>query len=86
MNREEIFNKLTDFILTTNKNLSCDQVTMDASFEDLNIDSLDGISIITDLEKQYSITLSNEEVNHIRSVSQALDVIEKHLAHLDYAK
>jgi acyl carrier protein len=86
MNQEEIFNKITDLILATNRNLSRDQVTMNASFEDLNIDSLDGISIITDLEKQYNITLSNEEVNHIRSVSQAVDVIEKHFAHLNYAK
>ena len=86
MSREEIFDKLADFILATNRNLSREHVTMNSTFEDLNIDSLDSISIITDLEKQYNITLSNDEVNQIRAVSQAVDAIEKHLAHLNYAK
>ena len=38
------------------------------------------------LEKQYNIVLSNEEVNSIRSVAQAVEVIEKHIAQINYAK
>jgi len=80
MKREEIFNKTVDFIVANNKEIKKEQITMDSAFEDLNLDSLDLISIITDLEKQYDIVLSNEEVAHIENVSQAIDVIEKHIA------
>jgi len=78
MNREEIFNKVVDFIVINNKELTKEQVTMDSSFEDLNMDSLDGISIFTDIEKQYNILLSNEEISQINTVGQAVDVIAKH--------
>jgi acyl carrier protein len=86
MTREEIYSKMIDFIVANNKNIKREQITMESTFEDLNIDSLDGISIITDLEKQFNIVLSNEEVNSIRSVTEAVDVIEKHMAQLNYAK
>ena len=86
MKREEIFNKTVDFIVANNKEIKKEQITMDSAFEDLNLDSLDLISIITDLEKQYDIVLSNEEVAHIENVSQAIDVIEKHIAQNWYAK
>jgi acyl carrier protein len=80
MNREEIFNKMVDFIVANNKEIKKEQIMMDSTFEDLNLDSLDLISTITDLEKQYNIILSNEEVANIKNVSQAIDVIEKHIA------
>ena len=80
MNKEEIFNKARDFIVANNKELNKDEITMNSTFEELNMDSLDGITIITDLEKQYNIILSNEEVSQIRTVAQAVDVIEKHIA------
>ena len=86
MNKEEIFSKMVDFIVAINKKIPRDQITMESTFEGLNIDSLDSISLITDLEKQYNIVLSNDEVNRIRSVAQAVDVIEQHLAQLNYAK
>jgi len=80
MKRDEIFYKLSDLIVANNKELSKEQVMMNSTFEDLNMDSLDFISIITDLEKQYNIILTNEEVSQISNVSQAVDVIEKHIA------
>lgn len=85
MNREEIFEKAREFIVANNKDLNKDEITMNSSFEELNMDSLDGITIITDLEKQYNIILSNEEVSQIRTVAQAVDIIEKHLAEKKYA-
>ena len=79
MNKEEIFNKAVDFITANNSELSKEQVKMDSTFEELNMDSLDGITIITDLEKQYNIILSNEEVSQIKTVAQAVDIVEKHI-------
>ena len=85
MNRQEIFEKAKEFIIANNKDLNKDEITMDSTFEGLNMDSLDGITIITDLEKQYNIVLSNEEVSQIRTLAQAVDVIEKHISQKKYA-
>ena len=79
MKKEEIFNKIVDFIVANNSEIKKEQITMVSTFEELNMDSLDGITIITDLEKQYNIILSNEEVSQIKTVAQAVDIIEKRI-------
>ena len=40
---------------------SPDQITLDSSFEDLALDSLDGVSIIADLEYKLNVIIPNEE-------------------------
>jgi acyl carrier protein len=49
------------------------QVTIDSSFEELGIDSMDGINIIFALENEFNINVPDEEVKNIRSVR---DVVE----------
>jgi acyl carrier protein len=49
------------------------QVTVDSSFEELGIDSMDGINIIFALENEFNINVPDEEVKSIRSVR---DVVE----------
>jgi acyl carrier protein len=78
--KEEIFKNIADLIAANNKELSVEAIKMESSFEDLNIDSLDGITIISDLERNYNIILSNEEVANIKTVRQAVEVMEKHLS------
>jgi len=68
------------WIVTNNKEIDKNQITMNSTFEDLNMDSLDFLSIITDLEKHYHIVLTNEEVARMTNLSEAADVIEKRLA------
>src|SRR5580658_3274694 len=48
-------------------------VTIDSSFEELGIDSMDGINIIFALENEFNINVPDEEVKNIRSVR---DVVE----------
>jgi acyl carrier protein len=49
------------------------QVTIDSSFEELGIDSMDGINIIFALENEFNINVPDDEVKTIRSVR---DVVE----------
>lgn len=49
------------------------QVTIGSSFEELGIDSMDGINIIFALENEFNINVPDEEVKNIRSVR---DVVE----------
>ena len=85
MNRDEIFEKARDLIVANNKEVNKEEIALNSTFEELNMDSLDLITIITDLEKQYNIILSNEEVSQIRTIRQAVDVIEKHISQNKYA-
>jgi acyl carrier protein len=76
---EEIFRKVAELIATNNKEIHLNEITMDSSFESLNMDSLDGISLISDLENHYHIILSHEEVADITTVRATVLALEKRL-------
>ncbi len=44
------------------------QVSIDSTFEELGIDSMDGVNIIFALENEFDINVPDEEVKSIRSV------------------
>lgn len=55
------------------------QVTPEASFtNDLGADSLDTVELIMELEKQFSITIPDEESQNIQTVGDAVAYIEQH--------
>jgi acyl carrier protein len=49
------------------------QVTIDSSFEELGIDSMDGVNIVFALENEFDINVPDEEVKSIRSVRDMVD-------------
>ena len=57
-----------------------DQLSLDASFEDLAIDSLGGVSIVADLEYTFDVLIPNEEAYRIRTVREAVESLQKHLS------
>ena len=76
MMKEEIFQKVRELI-ASNNHLPPETITLDSTFEELNMDSLDGLTLVNDLENTYNITLSNEEAAKITTVRQAVDSLEK---------
>lgn len=55
------------------------QVTPEASFtNDLGADSLDTVELIMEFEKQFSITIPDEESQNIQTVGDAIAYIEAH--------
>ena len=55
-----------------------EQVTREAEFiQDLNADSLDMVELVMSLEEEFSIEISDEEVENIRTVGDAVDFIEE---------
>lgn len=77
--KEEIFIKVRELI-AKNNHLPPETITMDSSFEDLNMDSLDGLTLVNDLENTYNITLTNEEAGKITTVKQAVESLEAFIA------
>lgn len=56
-----------------------DQVVREAEFiQDLNADSLDMVELVMSLEEEFGVEISDEEVENIRTVGDAVDYIEEH--------
>jgi len=53
------------------------QVTIDSSFEELGIDSMDGVNIIFALENEFDINVPDEEVKNIRSIRDMVEGVRK---------
>src|SRR5437764_15289343 len=53
------------------------QVTIDSSFEELGIDSMDGVNIIFALENEFNINVPDEEVKNIRSVRDMVEGVRR---------
>ncbi|MBO7408691.1 MAG: acyl carrier protein [Paludibacteraceae bacterium] len=57
------------------------QVTPEAGFSaDLNADSLDTVELIMEFEKEFGITIPDEDTQKITTVGDAIAYIEKALA------
>lgn len=56
-----------------------DQVVREAEFvADLNADSLDMVELVMSLEEEFGVEISDEDVETIRTVGDAVDYIEEH--------
>lgn len=68
-----IFEKVKE-ILMKELNLSGDEVTMEASFEALGIDSLDLVELVMQLEEEFDINM--EETEGMKTVKDVVRYIE----------
>ena len=59
---------------------TADQVELDTSFEELGVDSLEGLTIMSELEDEFDVSLPSEEVLAMTKVSEAVESFQKHLA------
>jgi acyl carrier protein len=52
-------------------------ISIDSTFEELKIDSLDGINIVFALENEFGIDIPDEGVQNLHSVRETVDGIAK---------
>jgi acyl carrier protein len=55
-------------------------LTIDSTFEELKIDSLDGINIVFAIEEEFGIEIPDDEAKQIRTVRDVADGVDKLLA------
>lgn len=56
------------------------EVTAEASFtNDLGADSLDTVELIMEFEKEFNISIPDEEAENITTVGQAIEFLEKNV-------
>jgi acyl carrier protein len=74
---DQLGEKVIEVIARTQR-LPAGSVTLDSTFEDLKIDSLDGINIVFELEKEFEIEIPDEGVAALRSVRETVEGV-RHL-------
>ncbi len=62
------------------QHLDPETVTIDSTFEELGIDSLDGINILFALETEFDIDIPDQAAQNIRSVREMVEGVEQLLA------
>jgi acyl carrier protein len=69
---EKIFETITE-IISTKKGVEKTLISIDSTFDELGLDSLDAIELIADLEEEFNVTIPNTELQGIKSIRQAVD-------------
>ena len=72
MTNEELTQRILRIIAETQRKDPA-QVTIDSSFEELGIDSMDGVNIVFALENEFDINVPDDEVKSIRSVRDMVE-------------
>jgi acyl carrier protein len=77
--RQEIFDALKAHLV--GRGIESDKVTLEADLQDdLGLDSLDTVEMTVGLEERFGIEIPDEELEGVRLVSDAVDLIEKKVA------
>jgi acyl carrier protein len=76
---DEIVTRVIDVIAKT-QHIPTESITIDKTFEELKIDSLDGMNILFAVEEEFDVNVPDDQVPSIRSVRDMVEGIEKLLA------
>jgi acyl carrier protein len=66
--------------IATSKRIPLETVTIDSTFEQLNIDSMDAVEILFALETEFDIVIPDDEVRSVRNVRQMCEGVESLVA------
>ena len=64
-------------VIAATQHISPETIQVDSTFEELKIDSLDGINILFAVENEFNINIPDEAAQSIRSVRQMVDGIRR---------
>ncbi len=67
-------------VIAKTQRIPPETVSMDSTFEELKIDSLDGINLIFALESEFNVDIPDEDARAIKSVRQMAEGIAQLVA------
>lgn len=67
-------------VIAKTQHIPVESITLDSTFEELKIDSLDGINVLFAIEGEFDVDIPDDAARQIRSVREMVDGIEKLLA------
>ncbi|HEY6391370.1 MAG TPA: phosphopantetheine-binding protein [Bryobacteraceae bacterium] len=76
MSNEELTERVRGIIAAA-QHVPVEKIAADSTFEELGIDSLDGINILFAVESEFNINIPDDAAQKIRSVRDVIDGIAK---------
>lgn len=76
---DELITRVANVIAKT-QHIPPESVTIDKTFEELKIDSLDGMNILFAVESEFNVDIPDDAAKSILSVREMVEGIEKLLA------
>jgi len=64
-------------VIASVKRIPRENVTIDSTFEQLGLDSLDAMNILFELETEFDISIPDNEARSIRTVQGIVDGVER---------
>ena len=64
-------------VMAATQHVPADTISPEKSFQELNIDSLDGINIVFALEKEFNIDIPDEAARNIKTVSDMIEGVRQ---------
>jgi acyl carrier protein len=78
--QEDLFERLADIISSKTK-VKKEEITLDSDFElDLKLDSLDIVEIVMAIEEEFNITISDDDVQKLKTVKDAVEYIRNKIS------
>ena len=66
-------------VIATVKDIDPDLITLDKTFEELGIDSLDAVEIMFEIEEEFDVDISDEAAREVRAVGDVVGMLEARL-------
>lgn len=64
-------------VMAATQHIAEEKITLDSTFQELGIDSLDGINILFALENEFDINIPDDAAREIRSVRDMVEGVRK---------
>ena len=74
--RDELAEKVIG-IIASRKHLPPERVTLDSTFADLSVDSLDAIDLVFEFEDTFDVNIPDQVAHELKSVRQAVDALRQ---------
>lgn len=67
-------------LIAENQQIEADKITIDSTFEELGVDSFDGVNLLFAIESEFELSVSDEQAKQLRSVREMVEGVRTMLA------
>ncbi len=72
----EIFDRVRR-VVAENQQVEPEKIAIDSTFEELGIDSFDGVNLLFAIESEFDIQVSDEDAKKLRGIRDVVDGVER---------
>lgn len=72
----EVFERVRR-VVSENQQIEPQKITIDSTFEELGIDSFDGVNLLFGIESEFDIQVSDEDAKKLRGIRDVVEGVER---------